>query len=168
MAVGMVVGVTLLVKAPESILLVLLGVFALSQAGKNLLLKPNLKPIGAVWGGIYCTVGGIFTALYGTGGPIYADYLSRRILEEVKRRATMAALIFLSGFGRLALFLIAGIMLQADLLIFALAALPMSLLGTYAGSFVMTSSNINATIDAAGSAEITLASDGAVTYTAAP
>ena len=134
MAVGMVIGVTLLVNAPESILLVLLGVFALSQAGKNLLLKPNLKPIGAFWGGIYCTVGGIFTSLYGTGGPIYVVYLSRRIHEEVKRRATMATLIFLSGFGRLALFLIAGIMLQADLLIFALAALPMSLLGTYAGS----------------------------------
>jgi len=134
MAVGMIIGVTLLVNAPEAILLVLLGAFALSQSGKNLLLKPNLKPISAAWGGVYCTVGGIFTSLYGTGGPIYVVYLSRKIHEEAKRRATMATLIFLSGFGRLALFLIAGIMLQADLLIFALAALPMSLLGTYAGS----------------------------------
>ncbi|UPT53050.1 major tail protein [Synechococcus phage Yong-M3-232] len=43
-----------------------------------------------------------------------------------------------------------------------------SLLGTFAGAFVMTSSNLNVTLDTPGSAEITLASDGALTYTAAP
>lgn len=42
------------------------------------------------------------------------------------------------------------------------------LLGTFSGPFVMTSSNLNMTLDTPGSAEITLASDGAVTYTAAP
>ena len=42
-----------------------------------------------------------------------------------------------------------------------------TLLGTFAGAFVMTSSNLNITIDTPGSAEITLASDGAMTYTAA-
>lgn len=42
------------------------------------------------------------------------------------------------------------------------------LLGTYAGPFVMTASNLNLTQEGAASAEITLASDGAVTYTAAP
>lgn len=41
------------------------------------------------------------------------------------------------------------------------------LLGTFAGKFVMTSSNLNVTLDTPGSAEITLASDGALTYTAA-
>lgn len=42
-----------------------------------------------------------------------------------------------------------------------------ALLGTFSGAFVMTSSNLNITIDTPGSAEITLASDGAMTYTAA-
>lgn len=42
------------------------------------------------------------------------------------------------------------------------------LLGTFAGKFVMTASNLNMTLDTPGSAEITLASDGALTYTAAP
>jgi len=43
-----------------------------------------------------------------------------------------------------------------------------TLLGTYAGPFVMTSKNLNLTLESPGSAEITLASDGAVTYTEAP
>lgn len=42
------------------------------------------------------------------------------------------------------------------------------LLGTFTGPFVMTSNNLSLTLDTPGSAEITLASDGAVTYTAAP
>lgn len=42
------------------------------------------------------------------------------------------------------------------------------LLGTYAGPFVMISKNLNLTTDNPGGAEITLASDGAVTYTEAP
>ncbi|UAB76958.1 hypothetical protein INR77_08865 [Erythrobacter sp. SCSIO 43205] len=42
------------------------------------------------------------------------------------------------------------------------------LLGTFTGPFMMTSSNLNLSLDNPGSAEITLASDGAVTYTAAP
>lgn len=41
------------------------------------------------------------------------------------------------------------------------------LLGTFAGPFVMLSNNLNMTLDTPGSAEITLASDGAITYTAA-
>jgi hypothetical protein len=42
------------------------------------------------------------------------------------------------------------------------------LLGTFAGPFVMLSSNNNLSIESPGSAEITLASDGAFAYTAAP
>lgn len=42
------------------------------------------------------------------------------------------------------------------------------LLGTFAGPFVMTSSNLNMSLETPGSAEITLASDGAITYTPAP
>lgn len=42
------------------------------------------------------------------------------------------------------------------------------LLGTYEGPFVMTSSNQNLTRENAGSSEITLASNGATTYTPAP
>lgn len=42
------------------------------------------------------------------------------------------------------------------------------LLGTFAGKFVMTAANLNMSLETPGSAEITLASDGALTYTAAP
>lgn len=42
-----------------------------------------------------------------------------------------------------------------------------SLIGTFAGAFVMTADNLNIPRDTPGSAEVTLANDGAWTYTAA-
>ncbi len=42
-----------------------------------------------------------------------------------------------------------------------------SLIGTYSGSFVMTSKNSSLSTESPGSMEITLASDGATTYAAA-
>jgi hypothetical protein len=42
-----------------------------------------------------------------------------------------------------------------------------SLLGTYAGTFVMTTNNLSAPRDAAASGQINLANDGTYTYTAA-
>lgn len=43
-----------------------------------------------------------------------------------------------------------------------------ALLGTYAGAFNLTANNLNVPRDGDATMEITLASDGAVTYTAAP
>ena len=48
--------------------------------------------------------GGVFTALYGSGGPIYTVYLARRLGDANRLRATIAVLIFCTAWARLALF----------------------------------------------------------------
>lgn len=134
MAVGMFIGVVVLVNAPEHFLLILLGAFALFQSVRNLFFQINPEPISQKWAALYGPIGGIFTALFGTGGPIYVVYLSRRITEEAARRATMATLIWFSSFARLALFFAAGLMLAPELWQLAALCLPFCLVGAYAGS----------------------------------
>jgi len=132
--VGMVLGLSLLVSAPEHWLLLVLGLFAIFQSVRNLFFKPRPRAMPPSWRIFYGTLGGSFTSLYGVGGPLYAIYLGHRIQEEKARRATLAILIWLTGIGRLALFLLAGLLLQDQLLEAALICLPLCLLGTYFGS----------------------------------
>jgi uncharacterized membrane protein YfcA len=78
--------------------------------------------------------GGVFTALFGTGGPIYTIYLARRLDDKAVLRATISSLIFVTGFSRLVLFSSAGLYKQPSLLLLAAILLPCALLGLYAGS----------------------------------
>jgi len=134
MLVGMVLGVTLLVKAPERALLFVLGTFVLAYAGWSLLLHRTVKTIATGWSVPLGTVGGVFTALFGTGGPIYVIYLAGRLHDKSVLRATIGALIFVSGLARLALFSSAGLYAQQSLLLLAAILLPAAMLGLYIGS----------------------------------
>lgn len=131
---GMAAGVTLLVHAPERWLLLLLGSAVLAYAGWNLLSKAAPAPISPRWALPAGIVGGAFTSLYGTGGPIYVIYLARRLPDKAVLRASMGALIFGTALLRLALFSGSGLLTQKGLLPVALALLPCALLGYLAGS----------------------------------
>lgn len=133
-ALGMVLGVTFLINMPEQTLLLILGIFATFQSIKNLFFKPSHSPLGSNWRVFFGTVGGLFTSLYGVGGTIYAIYFGHRIPTESQRRATLAFLIWLTGLGRLVLFLIAGLLIQDELPVLAAICLPLCLLGVYCGS----------------------------------
>ena len=132
--VGMALGLTLLVQAPEQVLLFVLGVFVLAYSAWSLLRRPNLAPIAAAWSAPLGMVGGVFTALFGTGGPIYTIYLARRIDDKRALRATITTLIVFNGFTRLALFAGAGLYAQGELQQLALWLLPCALLGVFVGS----------------------------------
>ena len=134
MLVGMVLGVTLLIRAPERVLLFVLGVFVLVYAAWSLVTHTDPKPIVSGWAAPLGTIGGIFTALFGTGGPIYTIYLARRLSDKAALRATIGSLIFVSGLSRLALFAGTGLYAQANLLTLALLLLPFAFVGVAIGS----------------------------------
>jgi uncharacterized membrane protein YfcA len=134
MLAGMALGVTLLVKAPERALLLALGIFILAYSGWSLLFRPSLKPIAAGWSMPLGTAGGVFTALFGTGGPIYTIYLARRLEDKLALRATISALIFLSALARLVLFTGAGLYARNDVLLLAALLLPCAFIGLWLGS----------------------------------
>jgi uncharacterized protein len=132
--IGMAAGVTLLVQASERWLLVALGTFVLCYASWSLLSKAVHVPISTRWAVPAGMVGGVFTALYGTGGPIYTIYLARRLPDKTVLRATIGVLIFGAALCRLVLFTGSGFYTQQGLLPLAFALLPFALLGYLAGS----------------------------------
>lgn len=132
--VGMLGGVTLLVKADEGALLLVLGLFALGYSAWSLLNRSAPQPVGAGWAAPTGLVGGAFTALYGTGGPLYAIYLARRQPDKDVLRATMGVLIFITAVLRLGLFTGSGFYTQPGLIALGLLLLPCALLGYVLGS----------------------------------
>ena len=135
MLLGMLLGVTLLVNAPERALLFLLGSFVLVYAGWSLLFQRGAnKEIAVGWAAPLGVAGGVFTALFGTGGPLYVVYLAGRLPDKSALRATIGVLIFVGGISRLALFSTAGLYAQPSLLLLGAMLLPCALLGLAIGT----------------------------------
>lgn len=133
MLAGIALGVTLLVSAPERLLLLALGIAILCYAGWSLWGRVPTGLIAPAWSLPLGTVGGVFSALFGTGGPVYTIYLARRIDDKGRLRATISTLIFLSALARLFALLVAGVY-RSDLLLLIALMVPCMLLGLYAGS----------------------------------
>jgi uncharacterized membrane protein YfcA len=131
---GMGLGVTVLMQAPERLLILVLGVFVLCYSGWSLLVRKQPKPMATRWAIPFGVGGGIFTALFGTGGPIYTIYLARRIHDARALRASISVLMVFTGFARLALFASAGLYRQDELLLLAAWLLPCAMLGLFVGS----------------------------------
>lgn len=134
MLAGVALGATLLVSAPERLLLLGLGIAVLCYAAWSLWGRAPAGPIAPSWSVPLGTVGGVFSALFGTGGPVYTVYLARRIEDKRRLRATISTLIFLSALARLAAFSAAGVYGQRELLLLIAVLLPCMLLGLFAGS----------------------------------
>jgi len=132
--VGMAAGVTLLARAPERWLLLVLGAYVLGYAIWSLLSKVPPTLISPRWAIPAGLVGGSFTALYGTGGSIYVIYLARRLTDKSVVRASIGVLIFGTAWVRLALFTGSGFYTQPGLLPLAIALLPCAGVGYLAGS----------------------------------
>lgn len=136
--VGMIIGVTLLIKAPSDPLLILLGCFT-AVNGARMLWQRNIEmrePINPWWAAPFGLIGGIFTALFATGGPVYASYLGLRIRDAKILRATMIFIVFILTFLRLGLMLVTGLILNWSVLGFALCLLPATFLGIWLGTRV--------------------------------
>ena len=133
---GMAIGITLLVKVPERWLLLLLGSFVFLFACWSLLNRSQPRTAARRWAVPAGLAGGAFTALYGTGGPIYTIYLARRISDKNVLRASIGGLIFGTALVRLALFAGSGFYQQPGLLPLAALLMPAALIGFFAGSWL--------------------------------
>ncbi len=138
--IGMVLGIVLLIKAPSEPLLITLGCFA-ALNGARVLWQRNremVDPIDKWWAAPFGFLGGIFTALFATGGPIYVSYLGLRINDPKVLRATMAFAIFMLTFLRLTLMLVTGLILSLPVLGLAICLMPATFLGIWLGTQVHT------------------------------
>ncbi len=134
MLVGVVLGVTMLVKAPERILLLLLGLFVLAFAAWRLIGRSPSTPIAPGWAIPSGITGGIFSAMFGSGGPIYTIFLARRVQDKTRLRATISLLLFVSALARLASFIAASLFSPPGLATLIAIILPCSVAGMYLGT----------------------------------
>lgn len=133
MALGCTLGVIFLLQLKADVLMLLMGLFVTAYALYSLAVKvkpANLAPFWAVPAG---TVGGLFGALFGSGGFLYALYLNARLSSTEQARATQSALISCSTVVRLSLFLVAGVYADGPLLLLAVCLLPVIFLGLRIG-----------------------------------
>lgn len=79
-------------------------------------------------------IGGVFSALFGTGGPIYIVFLSARIADKSALRATSAFVVAISVWIRMGLFIATGLLLDAKLVTLVVLLLPMMALGLWLGN----------------------------------
>lgn len=132
--IGVVLGVTLLIRVPKGPLLLVLGLFVTAFGIRNLLHLHGEKPISRMWALPTGLLGGTVGALFGTGGPPYVIYLSHRVREKAALRATFSGLFLLDGGVRILTFIASGLLLEARVLWAVLGAWPLMLLALYAGA----------------------------------
>jgi uncharacterized membrane protein YfcA len=136
MLAGMAAGLTLLIRAPEPLLLIVLGVFVLCYAAWGLirLIRRSGPPrLARGWCVPIGLAGGAFSALFGTGGVLFAIYNAGRLTNANELRANNAAMILLSSLLRLVLFSAAGLLGQEGLPATALVLAPALALGFWLG-----------------------------------
>ncbi len=137
--VGVVLGTSLLLRLPAEPMLIALAAFVFIFAVRSLFNIHGDKPASRGWAVPAALTGGTVGALFGTGGPPYVIYLSHRIRDKSDLRATFSALFFFEGLTRIASFLVAGLLLTAQIWIAYVVALPLVLGALYLGGHMHVS-----------------------------
>jgi len=133
MMLGLAAGVTLLVQLPARWILLALGLFIFGYGAYSLLTRVRTRHYSQWWSLPVGLSGGVISGLFGMGGPMYVIYLSGRIVEPARLRATLSTMFTLNTGVRLVLFLISGLLLQQDVWMAALYLFPFMALGMYVG-----------------------------------
>lgn len=137
--VGVTLGTTLLVSLPATALLFTLAAFILVFALRFMLLRPGpFVPVSTLWAYPAAVTGGAVGGMFGTGGPPYVIYLSHRIQDKGRLRATLSGLFVMDGLIRIVTFLLAGLLLDWQIWLHALAAMPIVVVALYTGSHIHT------------------------------
>lgn len=132
MALGCTLGVIFLLNLKSDLLLLLMGLFISAYAVYSLWIKARPTRLAVGWSVPMGIVGGMFGALFGSGGFLYAIYLNSRLPKD-PARATQSALISCSTVVRLSLFALAGVYAELPLLLLAVCLLPAMALGLWVG-----------------------------------
>jgi uncharacterized membrane protein YfcA len=133
MAVGNIVGIYLILTIPQRPMMIVLGGFVSAYAVYTLVTPSIAGHFRRAWIVPFGTVGGVFSAMFGAGGFLYAIYLSRRLPDKDALRGTLTAVLGISNFTRFAFFAAAGVYSDGRLPVLALCALPVMAGGVFIG-----------------------------------
>lgn len=136
MVVGSLAGAFLLLVLPPRPMMLALGGFVVCYALYGLWVPPLRAHLAQGWVAVFGLIGGVFSAMFGSGGFIYAMYLSRRLEDRDAIRATQSVLIALATFTRAVIFALAGVYADWRLPALALLLVPGMLIGLWAGHHI--------------------------------
>lgn len=131
--IGSLVGAAILLTTRPDLLSLLLGLFATTYALYALFWQQKDSTFSQYLVYPFGLIGGIFSALFGSGGFLYAIYLSGRISDKNKFRITQTTLIGFSTLTRVVIFLFAGIYWQFVIVKLALIFFPAMFMGIWFG-----------------------------------
>ena len=131
---GFGIGLAVLVKVPDRDLRVAVGLFAMA-IGAYSIANPGVHGrISRLWVVPVGLLGGAVATVFGAGGPIYATYLSARLGDKSRVRATTSALISISAFSRAVIYAASGLLLHVAIGLGALALAPFMWTGLKLGT----------------------------------
>jgi uncharacterized protein len=134
MLVGMAAGVWMLLSAPPTWLIGALGLFIFFYGAYNLFVKLGDWRWPAWTRAPFGVAGGLFSAVFGSGGPLYAVFYAGRIFDKGMLRATIAATITVAVALRMVGFLGTGLLAQPRLVGLAVSVVPAVALGFWLGN----------------------------------
>jgi len=109
---GIVAGAALLAWLPIGALLWALGIFVTGFGLYRLLAAPGLHRASPRWGMLAGLCGGVLGGSLGIGGPVYAAYMSMRTDDPARFRSNLSVIFLFSTAGRIAIYLLSGLLLQ--------------------------------------------------------
>ena len=134
MLVGIAAGTFLLIRLPREPALFALGVF-IALYGIRILRGPReWHAVHVGWAWPIGFAGGLFSVLFGTGGPFYIVYLSARIHDKTALRATSSLVVTISVTVRVVVFIVTGLLLQPSVLAVAVMLVPLMFAGYWLGN----------------------------------
>jgi uncharacterized membrane protein YfcA len=114
--------------------LVALGIYIIVAGSRHLLQQlDHGRHISRWWAIPTGVIGGTISGLFGTGGPPYVVYISHRLKDKDRIRATLSVIFTLEGSARLVAGLLAGLLADARIWWSLAAGLPVLILGLYLG-----------------------------------
>ncbi|MER1940367.1 MULTISPECIES: sulfite exporter TauE/SafE family protein [unclassified Castellaniella] len=131
---GAILGIFLSLHAPKKPLFMLLGVFVIAMVIWNNFFSHREYRVKPIFAFPLSFLGGAFTTLFGTGGPMYTVYLLGRVDDKRTFRSTMGALIGTTSVIRFILFFLAGFLSSVSTFVLAAVLFPSVLAGFWLGS----------------------------------
>lgn len=133
--VGVIAGVALLVRLPPEILLGSLGGVIVFFGVRTLINPQGDRPVSRLWGIPAGLVGGLFGGMFGSGAATpYMIYLTHRLQDKRRVRATFTGFAFFDYGFRLLTFTASGLLLDAALGMLVLLCLPAMAIGQHLGN----------------------------------
>ncbi|VVE25400.1 sulfite exporter TauE/SafE family protein [Pandoraea commovens] len=135
-AIGSLAGGALLLRLQPEVLLKALAWFVCAYAVFSLIGPRAKSRLSQAWAIPFGTVGGMFGAMFGSGGFVFAIYLTSRLERVEAMRVTQATLIGFSTLARAVLFLLAGVYANMSMLVTAVSLIPAMIVGMWLGKHI--------------------------------